>query len=55
MKATKQLISELLKERARYARVFGIDESRIVYNPLLKLHIRGIKDNINTLSGIGCV
>lgn len=49
MKATKQLISELLNERKRYARVFGMEESRTVYNPLLKLHINGIKQNIHTL------
>jgi len=49
MIATKQLISELIEERARYAKAYGIDASRVVYNPLLKLHINGIKNNIHTL------
>lgn len=50
---TRNLISELLRERARWARVYGLDSSRVVYNPLIRLHIRGIKENRHTLNGIG--
>lgn len=49
MIATRKYISILLSERARYARVFNIDESRTVYNPLILLHIKGIKNNKHTL------
>lgn len=49
MIATKDYISCLLKERLQYARVFGIDESRAVYNPLIFLHIRGLKTKKHTI------
>lgn len=49
MIATKQYISQLLVERAIYARVFDLNESRIVYNPLIVYHIRGIKMKKSTL------
>lgn len=42
--ADSHFISCLLHERRQYARVFGLDESRTVYNPLIKHHIRGLKE-----------
>lgn len=42
-KANKQLITELLNERKIWARVFGIEDSRTVYNPVIKHHIRSFR------------
>lgn len=48
--ADKKLISELLKERAKYANVFGIKEAHSVYNFLILHHIKGIKSGKPTLN-----
>jgi hypothetical protein len=49
MKATREFISQLLKERRSWERSFGIESSRVVYNPLIKHHLRGIKGNYPTI------
>jgi len=49
MIANRQYIADLLKERKRYATVFTIEDSRVVYNPLIKYHIEGIKKKKHTL------
>lgn len=36
---TSNTIRELLNERKIYSRVFGLKESRTVYNPLIKHHL----------------
>lgn len=46
---TKEFIRQLIKERANYARVFDIEGSRTVYNPLIKYHIKGYRENLHTL------
>lgn len=47
--ADKKLIIDLLKERAEYAKMFGIKEAHSVYNFLISYHIRGIKSGKPTL------
>lgn len=49
MIATKDYISTLLTERKKWAKVFGIDSSRTVYNPLILLHIKGLKSHTHTI------
>ena len=46
---TKLLISDLLKERASWSRLFGIEESRTIYNWLILHHIKGLKTGRKTL------
>ena len=55
MIVTRKYITELLTERKRYARVFGLDESRRVYNNLILLHINGHKKGIRTINPVAAV
>jgi hypothetical protein len=45
----KEFISQLLSERKRWAKVYGLESSRTVYNPLIVHHIRGFKRDKPTI------
>lgn len=48
----KKYISELIKDRAKYARIIDLKESRTIYNPLIKHHIKGFKNQLHTIKEI---